>query len=350
MPEYKKEVASTLSLADGVGIEDSLGRDLTLKKVATRTLLPAAGESDGDTYFIIDEDIFVGWDAPTGIWKTPKAEAKGWLPPVASFDNLATLYPSPENGDTCLVRDENTLYSWNSTTSIWSPPAAYAKGFTSGCRLVYKNTTTIDIDSGTTEIKGNVVSNSLHTTLGWTNLDIGTTKKASTWYYVYVEVNSLNKSTFTGFISEQYPTKDDNGNTQNPDENASKYHPTRNARFVGSFRTNASQNIVNFRVIGNYITYIGQGYNYFLTAGNARTKTGVNCRAFVPLTSSLASVYYEFGSGTNIRNVGDVDAWYINGPAGVGTLTLPITNNSVYYMCSGSNVISLGIHGYYEDM
>ena len=68
------------------------------------------------------------------------------------------------------------------------------------------------------------------------------------------------------------------------------------------------------------------------------------------MTSSLAQVYYEFGAGSNIRNVGDSGAWYIQGSQGTGTVLLPVTNNSVYYQCSGTNVVSLGIHGYYEDV
>lgn len=323
-----------------------------------------------------------------------------WEASVATYDDLL-LKTGMDDGDTVLVRDDDTFYEWDEPTLSWVVPTAYAKGFTNGCRLVWNSATQVTVVAGSLDIKGRVCEKAVDTALTFSDLEAGSAKKANTWYYVYLErlvlpswatgvsyaigvqvqykgrayrclqahtsqevwkpdaspalwtdigaVGVYSKQ-FKAFLSEQAPTKDQNGNTISPDTRTAKYHPTRNARFVGSVRTNASQNIIQFIVNGSYVAYLGlTNYNYILQGGTATSKTAVNCRAFVPVTSSLAQVYYEMGSGNNTRYVGDVTSFYLKAIAGAGQLMIPVTNNSIYYQCGG-NSISLGIHGYYEDI
>lgn len=272
-----------------------------------------------------------------------------WLPSVKSFNDLLAI-TAKEDGDLVFVRDDDTLYSWDAPTSTWIIPAAYAKGFTSGCRLTWVSATSVLVNKGSIEIKGKVCEKQTNTTLTWTNLESGSTKGANKWYYVYLEKSTTNAKEFVAFVSDKAPTKDQYGNTIASSAQSSKYHPTRDARFVGTFRTDASQNIIEFLLNANYVAYIGQGSNYIMQNGNARTKTAVNCRSLVPPTSLVCNLYFQFNSGTNTRYVGDATSWFITATGGAGSIIMPITNDSVYYMCSGTNTVSLGIFGYYEDI
>lgn len=350
LPEAKKTVNVTQVLAGGSDIEDSQGRDLLLKKVDTRNELPTVGESDGDSYLILDEDIIVEWDAETSEWSSPKASVAGWLPPVATYNDIATTYPNAADGDTVLVLDEFTFYSLKAT--VWSVPSAYPKGFTSGCRLKYANGSTITVSRGVIEILGKFVQRTTDLTVTWANVQSGVTEQNSTWYYVYLTVSSTDPTQFEAFISTTVPTKDQYGNTVSADNASAKYHPTLPARFVGSFRNGADGNIVKFAINGNVVTYIGGGIQYILNAGNARTKAAVNVRARVPMTSNSINLYYEMGAGTNTRYVGDSVDWILKvASACAGVVpSFPVTNDSVYYLCSGTNVVSLAIHGYIEDI
>lgn len=329
--------------------------DYLLPSMPTYTELLSLDTSnleDGVIVYVRDKDALFAWDKPSNSWIRPKVDVSqvinGWLKSVNLFTDLDAL--NPADGDVILVRDENCLYRWDNSQGIWLAPAAYPKGFTNGCRMVYDTATTIKIGSGTIAIKSKVVQRAAPVTITWSNVEQGVTKQANTWYFVYLMVDPNNKKQFIGFISITAPTKDEYGNTISSDAVQAKYHPTLDARFVGSFKTDSSQNIVKFRLNGNYVAYIGQGYNYVLSGGTQTTKTAVNCRTFVPLTSSLCQVYYELGSGTQVRYIGDETSWYLKAIAGSGTILMPVTQNSIYYQCSGGNTLSLGIHGYYEDV
>jgi hypothetical protein len=275
---------------------------------------------------------------------------RGWRESVATYADLSTI-DDKEDGLMVLVKDENALYRWDAISSIWKTPATNATGFSSGCRLTYATATTLQVSSGYIDVKGKTLSRNTYITLTWADVEAGTSKLANTWYFVYLKVNPSDITQFIGFISISAPTKDLNGNTIPSDSTQSKYHPTLDARFVGSFRTNASQNIVQFKISGNNVTYIGQGIDYILSGGNARVKTPVNVRSRVPVTSALMNLYYEMGNGNNDRYIGDDTNWTLKVfSACSGVFLMQVTSNSVYYMCTGTNVVSLGINGYVEDI
>lgn len=272
------------------------------------------GKFDGMSIYVRDSDRYYTWDSPTNMWILPKVDASqvisGWLPCVNSYSNLASL--SPNDGDVVLVKDENTLYRYIQSSSTWIVPAAYAKGFTSGCRLQYNSASTIGIGSGVIEIRGSTVQRTSKLTLTWSNIENGTTKQASTWYYVYLTVDPSNKQQFVGFISTTVPSKDTYGNTINPDSVQAKYHPTLNARFIGSFQTDTSQSIVSFRVVGNYVSLIASGYNYLIqNASVLAKKIPVSTVTAVPQTTSLLTLYMENTGGTaNYKYIGTLDAYF----------------------------------------
>lgn len=189
----------------------------------------------------------------------------------------------------------------------WSTPinSNVFYGTISGCRLIYNSDTAVNVNAGSIDIMGYLASKETITTIDLiNNLDIGTTRTANTWYYIYVERSG---GTFTAFISIQPPTRDRWGNTINPNASISRYHPTRNARFVGSILTNASSNITEFRLTSTYVAYIGLGSNYAITSVTSSRKAAVKLTTDVPLTANLINLYYETVSGSSTRQIGD---WY----------------------------------------
>jgi hypothetical protein len=64
----EKEFNTDIKLINS-DVKDSQGRDVLLKKIDTFTNLPAAGESDGDSYLVLDENTIYEWEQQTNIWK-----------------------------------------------------------------------------------------------------------------------------------------------------------------------------------------------------------------------------------------------------------------------------------------
>jgi uncharacterized protein (DUF39 family) len=157
----------------------------------------------------------------------------------------------------------------------------------------------------------------------------------------------------TPYISIAVPDKDSFGNTLTTAyDTAAKYNSSW-GRFVGSFKTDASQNLINFYVNGNVVQFVGAGYLYILTSGTATTKTAVNCRTYVPYTSQMFSMYIEDLSGSGAKFVGDSSSWTWQGTNMTGSVevSIPVTNNSVYYqVSSATRNISLGVHAYLEEI
>ena len=207
----------------------------------------------------------------------------------------------------------------------------------------------LNISSGTIDIMGTGVINSVPYIIGWDHIETGMSRLVSTWYYVYADVVS---NAFHSFLSTTAPTRDAFGNTISPSANQPKYHPTLTARYIGQVKTDSNRNIISFNITGNYYTYVGQGYNYILQNGTATTKTPVNCRSLVPYTSPVAIVYIDDESNTGNKYVGDVNSWmfFCTHILGGAVVNIPVTNDSIYYQATATTGISLGIHGFYESI
>jgi hypothetical protein len=280
-------------------------------------------------------------------WAVPN-QIVGWLPSVANVTDLNAL--DANEGDLALVRNENAMYRYYAATDTWEVLSAYPSGFTSGCRLQYASTTTITVNAGTIEVKGKVVHSNVDLTLTWSNVEAGVTKLASTVYYVYLKSSTSDPRLFEAFISRTAPTKDAYGTTIASDKGVARYHPTITARFIGSFVTDSSQNIKRFNIVGNTVTF-QDGYNFILIDGVNLTRTLINVRSLVPNTSKLANIYYESSGGTNkYIFLGDYYSDFFKGDSGSGLFDAPIVNNVVAYTCQNGMKVSLGIHGYYEEI
>jgi hypothetical protein len=247
------------------------------------------------------------------------------------------------------VTDEDTLYEYYSYLSSWLIPLLKDGETITGCTLTYLTDSTLRVTNGLLAIRYHTYTNFQNVNLGWSNLETGSTKKANTWYFVYVLPNG--QSNITGFISETAPTQSSVGLTISSDSSYAKYHPTKTARFVGSFRTDNDQKIIPFRVHGIYTQFLS-GYNIILDTGLATSRTAVNCREFVPVTSNSARFYFQSVGGVSpTGHIGDSTNYYAQFNGGSGSVDVPITNDSVYYKNSGLlSSMSIGVHGYYENI
>lgn len=275
------------------------------------------------------------------------------LAPVASYSDLADYNATATSGQLCVVLDEKMLYEFTSP-STWTPVKGKSTGLRNGCRLKYNNATTILVNVGEIEVGGKLLTNATPKSLAWTDVEAGVTRTANTWYYVYAKVSATDPSIMDAFISKTAPTKDAYGNTIVSDLNVPKYHPTLTARFIGTFKTNGvgSGDIINFNIVGDKVIWVGLGTNYILSAGNDTSRTAVNCRAYVPVTSGVAVVLGACINTTSaIRYLGDTTKNYAEPISGSVVVDIPIQNDSIYYYTSNSSrTFSVGIRGYYESV
>jgi len=235
---------------------------------------------------------------------------------------------------------------WVMETAVSGVPTP--KTSIQGCRLRWISTSQVNVQTGAVNIDGASYEVSSELQVTWSNIASDSTKKADTWYHVYVKAIG---GSLVAYLSESIPDRDAYGNIiSDPTITSAKYHSTW-GRFLGTVRSNISQNFIQFVVLGNFVQYIGLGYNYILQNGSATSRTAISCRNYVPYTSAICATYYESAAGNGLKYVGDSSSDYIKFIAGgAGEITLPVTNNSVYYYVQNSgNGVSLGIHGYYEE-
>lgn len=193
---------------------------------------------DGMAIFVSDEDQWYAYDLPTTSWVKPKIDPTILeLPifyPITNINNFPT--EDLEDGYIVLVKDTNILYRWDAPNSEWVAITqlnstefnTYARH---GCRLVYDGDTTIKVDSGEIGIDGEYLINNDMLTIGWGDVELGTTQKADTWYYVYLEKDTNTEKGFKAFISETEPLLDGCDNVElsiDKDAFTRDYYPNNN--------------------------------------------------------------------------------------------------------------------------
>lgn len=270
---------------------------------------------------------------------------EGYIDIVDDYEELTAL-ASPSAYDLAYVLEEESIYEYDAVNEKWFIPYQLLGQHVKGCKLIYVDGTSIKVNDGIIDIKNHEYYHHDELILTWSDVLDGATKKANTWYYVYVRPNGTNE--FTAFISETEPTVDYRGLTVSMRAQSSKYHPTRSARFVGTFKTDSNQDIIPFKRIINKIIY-ANGHNHVLAEGEAITKTAVDCSSFIPPTSDISIIYYESNYGVEDKHVGSNDTWFIDFSVGSGTVEIPMSSSSIYYKNdTEGDSMSLGVFGYYE--
>ncbi len=172
-------------------------------------------------------------------------------------------------------------------------------------RRMRRNTSTVTITLPASGASGN-------------SLDTGNAA-VSTWYYVYA-IADADATTFTGICS---------ASASAPTGASYSYF-----RLLGAFYNNASDNILEFYQVGDWVYWITDQAE--LAAGQATSFTDVDCSSSVPAFSKLIDVYYS------LRNdAGAVDAyWRVNGSANATGHLVTSSEGTVNYTYGHCRIVT----------
>lgn len=173
----------------------------------------------------------------------------------------------------------DTSATANRDATIAEVVGAGVEGFIHGCKLEYVDTNTIRVTPGLAYIQSSGKILRLAA-----NDDTDPSLSSSTWYHVYLYDNS---GTVDTEISTTAPDTPWIGTAKSKTGDPSR-------RYLGSFRTNSSSEIFNFRTIGSgncvdvaYLLVPGTQMR-MLSSGTAEVNTNVSCSSGVPTGTRLA--------------------------------------------------------------
>lgn len=191
------------------------------------------------------------------------------------------------------------------------------KGYIDGLQMQWVSGTALTVSGGAAYIEGS--SNVLRATSAIAKT--GLSLSASTWYHVYLYDNA---GTPDFELSTTAPASPYNGTARSKTGDSSR-------RYVGSVRTNTSNNIIAFVQYGNFIEYslrAADALARILSNGVATTSTIVSASNIVPSTGVAILGFFQ--------NTDTVSFAGVSNPAG------PDLNTSVagiYYLAQGLRTI-----------
>jgi hypothetical protein len=277
------------------------------------------------------------------------ADQLPWKIAVDTLADLEITYSNPNIGDTVFVKNELRAFVWDGMR--WKNPMYFIEGTTSGVTLSFNNSASVQLSLGMVQVfeKPLFLESSTILTLE-NNLEEGATKKPNTWYFVYVKPSESNPNMPEVFISEIPPSRNQYRSSILPYENYQKYHPTKEARFRGSFKTDENEEIIPFQRVGNECRYLGLGFHFVVQNGNQTEKTAMNVRDWVPVTSKFFQLYYESSTDEgDWKYIGDEMDYFFRFKNGTGAFRCTVLEDHLYYRMDGG-AINLGIQGYIEDV
>lgn len=219
----------------------------------------------------------------------------------------------------------------------------------------YVDNDTIKLTSGFVGVRSIILSSNVDILLSFIGgtIESGVTKKPNTWYYVYSLLDLMNPTQFKGIISETPPSKDRFGNTVSSDRNGERYHPTLDARFRGSFKTDNDNNIIPHNRVGNKISYMNTN-NYIGQGIVSQNGSLINCRQFIPITSNIGQFMVESSGKFNSKIYQELGSSINNyifrvrrGNSGVSDIV--IENDSISFKTQSVS-IDISVIGYYEEV
>lgn len=154
--------------------------------------------------------------------------------------------------------------------------AAIPAGYIDGLKMVWNSATSLSVTSGAAYIPslGYVLPSPSALTLS------GLTLTASTWYHIYLYLNSGTPAIECVTTAPAAPY---NGTARTKTGDTSR-------RYIGSVLTDASGNIVNFKHYRDVIRYLSGSF-IVVGSGTATSPTTVSCSSFVPPTG--VSFYFR---------------------------------------------------------
>lgn len=188
--------------------------------------------------------------------------------------------------------------------------AAIPAGYIDGLKMVWNSATSISVTSGAAYIPSLGYAVNAPSTLTLSSLSL----TASTWYHLYLYLNAgvpsiecVTTAPAAPYSGVAHAKTGDNSR-----------------RYLGSVLTDASSQIKNFAMDGNYIRYLTPSIS--IGSGlNATTQTNLNCASVVPITASrvdLRAVNRDTNTGINL----------VLGGGGVGSLIAVLASSSAYFM------------------
>lgn len=191
---------------------------------------------------------------------------------------LASLVPTPATNKVTLFVSDTGIPSYKDDAGLVTPMSGQPipAGYIDGLKMEWVSGTQIRFTSGSAYIPS--LGRSLALPSAMTK---SPTLAASTWYHNYLYSNSGTPDVETVTTTPDTPYS---GSARAKTGDTSR-------RYIGSFRTNASAQIIQFLHQGDHIDYLrigGVTELRVLANGQSVSDAPVNCANVVPVTSRLA--------------------------------------------------------------
>lgn len=243
-------------------------------------------------------------------------------------------YPATASTSGNVLTSDGT--NWNSSPAAGG---AIPTDYISGCYLVYNNTTSFTVGSGSAYSSNGAA---VITVTG--SFNVTPTIAASTVYYVYLT------SATTATASTTAPTNYQGTAWQDGSGN----------RYIGSFLTDGSSHIISFLRTGNIVRYrvnIRAAPFIILNAGTAVTSTSVPCSAILPVTARRIIVNTVTGLTVGVFGTSDgvtptsVPSGDMTTNSGTGYYSLNLNTARAFLYCitGGTGTLTIYAAGYEED-
>ncbi|PZS88131.1 hypothetical protein [Stenotrophomonas maltophilia] len=184
-------------------------------------------------------------------------------------------YADPSYTDTNATDDDRVMLRTGAGGDARAP-LVQPKGYIDGLKLVYVSATQIQVTNGAAYVPGPKRIAELAAAVTLTP-----SLAASTWYHLYLTVTGATVGVESVTTAPAAPYT---GTARAKTGDTSR-------RYIGSFRTNASAQIIQFLHQGDHIDYLrisGVTELRVLANGQSVSDAPVNCANVVPVTSRLA--------------------------------------------------------------
>lgn len=218
-------------------------------------------------------------------------------------------YADPSYTDTNATDDDRVMLRTGSGADARAP-LVQPKGYIDGLGMLWVSAAQIQIANGAAYIPGGKRIAELASAVNLTPALV-----ANTWYHVYLTING---STISAEAVQTAPAAPYAGVARTKTGDNTR-------RYLGSFRTNASAQIIRFEhsVATGYVAYIAHvnaAPLYVLSSGTATATTNVSCSGAVPVTSRLATVFADNSDNAQFVRVGNSDLGALSGSNYMGYL------------------------------
>lgn len=249
---------------------------------------------------------------------------------LTMFKRLASLIPTPATNKVTLFVSDTGIPSYKDDAGLVTPMSGQPipAGYIDGLKMEWVSGTQIRFTSGSAYIPS--LGRALALAAAVTKTP---TLAANTWYHAYLYSNA---GTPDVEVTTTAPDTPYSGTARTKTGDTSR-------RYIGSFRTNASAQVMRFDhasqtgMVG-YATSINNSPLHPLATGAATTQTSVSLAASIPISGSRALLYVE--NSTSNGAIAYVGVPYIDVVADVITFVRPSGRLSSQYLIDSNQQIA----------